>query len=163
MQCPLLIPLYPSQRPSMPLLSSFPEMVFIMKTLVPQSSRSSRFSLTLCITSYGVQPFRAHVDVLFFNHMVWCIVSGHRFLGSCTVNNIALACFKSVQFNCSVTPFSLGMSCIVKLLIVPWAFRWVSNSFDRYSPPQLDWRILMCLPYWVLIFYKVYPKYIRVE
>ena len=151
MWCPLLILLYPSQRPSVPLLSSFPALVFIMKTLVPQSGRSAKFSLALCIVSYGVLPFSAHVDVLFFSHTVWWIVSGHIFLGSCAVNSIALACSKSIWFNFSVTPFSLGMLCTVKLLIVPWAFRWVLSSLERYSPPQLDWRILMCLPYWVLM------------
>ena len=151
MQCPLLILLYPSQHPSIPLLSSFPALVFITKMLAPQSGRSAKFSLALCIASYGVLLFSAHVDVLFFSNTAWWIVSGHRFLGSCAVNSIALVCSKSVWFNHSVTPFSWGVSCTIKLLIMPWASRWASNSFERYSSPWSDWMILIHLPYCVLI------------
>ena len=40
------------------------------QTLAPQSSRSAKFSLTLCIASYGVLSFCGHMDILFFSYSV---------------------------------------------------------------------------------------------
>ena len=129
--------------------SSFPVLFLSMKTLVSQSGKSERFSFALCITSKGVFPLGACVDVLFFNQTAWWIVSGQRFFGSSAVISMAHTCSSNVRFSCSTTPFSSGVSCTVKVLMVPFPLRCLVNSFDRYSPPLSDCSTLICLPYCV--------------